>query len=206
MPLPGGNAVMTPPKTEITRADILPMEAYGAQRAERRRALVAVKRDRRVAVGPHATFFFENYATMWHQVHEMLFIERGGEAQIADELRAYNPLIPKGRDLVATVMFEIDSPALRQRVLAQLGGIEHRMELQIGPHRIQGRPEGDVERTTAEGKTSSVHFTHFDFSESQIAAFRDGNVPAIVALTHPEYSHMAVLPPRVRASLREDFS
>ncbi|HYD70259.1 DUF3501 family protein, partial [Azospirillum sp.] len=85
---------MTARKTEITRADIIPMEEYGKQRAERRKALVAVKKNRRVSVGPVATFYFENYETMWQQIHEMLYIERGGEEQIADELRAYNPLIP----------------------------------------------------------------------------------------------------------------
>lgn len=196
---------MPPWKTAITRADILPMEVYGRERAERRRALVAVKRDRRVPVGPHAMFLFENYATMWQQVHEMLFIERGGEAQIEDELRAYNPLIPQGRELVATVMFEIDSPTLRHRLLGCLGGVEHHMELQIGPHRIQGRPEGDVDRTTAAGKTSSVHFLHFDCTDEQIAAFRDPAVPVLAAVTHPAYSHMAVLPPATRAALCGDF-
>lgn len=196
---------MPPRKTEITRADILPMEVYGRERAERRRALVAVKRDRRVAVGPYAMFLFENYATMWQQVHEMLFIERGGEEQVEDELRAYNPLIPQGRDLVATVMFEIASPTLRPQVLGRLGGVERHMELHAGPHRIPARPESDVERTTAAGKTSSVHFIHFDFTDAQIAAFRDPAVPALVAVTHPDYSHMAVLPPATRATLCGDF-
>ncbi len=75
------------------------------------------KRHRRLEVGPDCTFYFENFETMWNQVHEMLFIEKGGEAQIADELSAYNPLVPKGRELVATVMFEIDDPVRRAAFL-----------------------------------------------------------------------------------------
>ncbi len=197
---------MTPRKTEITRDDILPMEVYGRERVERRRALVAMKRDRRVPVGPYAMFLFENYATMWQQIHEMLFIERGGEAQIEGELSAYNPLIPQGRELVATVMFEIAAPALRQRMLSRLSGIERHMELRVGPHRIAGRPEDDAERTTADGKTSAVHFIHFDFTDAQVAAFHNPAVPALVALTHPDYSHMAEISPAVRASLCGDFS
>lgn len=196
---------MTPRKTEITRADILPMEVYGRERVERRRALVAMKRDRRVPVGPHALFLFENYATMWQQIHEMLFIERGGEAQIEGELSAYNPLIPQGRELVATVMFAIAAPALRQRMLSRLSGIERHMELRVGPHRIPGRPEGDGEHAMAGEKTSAVHFIHFDFTDDQIAAFHDPAVPVLVALTHPDYGHMTVLSPAVRAALSEDF-
>ena len=95
-------------KHEIGRADILPMEDYAARRAELKREISGIKRNRRIEVGPFATFYFESYRTMWHQIHEMLYIEKGGEDQIAGELGAYNPLIPKGRELVATVMFEID--------------------------------------------------------------------------------------------------
>ena len=91
-------------KHEITRDDIMPMAEYAQQRRERARALSAIKRDRRVEVGPHATLYFENFDTMWHQIHEMLYIEKGGEEQIDGELAAYNPLIPKGRELVATFM------------------------------------------------------------------------------------------------------
>ena len=100
-------------KHELTRDDVISMEDHARERKERRRALVEAKRHRRLEAGPDCTFYFENYETMWNQVHEMLFIEKGGEAQIADELRAYNPLVPKGRELVATVMFEIDEPARR---------------------------------------------------------------------------------------------
>jgi hypothetical protein len=95
---------------------MMAMKHYAGERRDRRTKLVEVKKQRRMPVGPDCTFYFENYETMWHQVHEMLFIEKGGEEQIPDELAAYNPLIPKGRELVATVMFEIDDPVRRQAV------------------------------------------------------------------------------------------
>ena len=156
-------------------------------------------------VGPFATFFFENYQTMWHQVHEMLYIEKGGEAQIADELSAYNPLIPKGRELVATVMLEIDDPVQRATTLAKLGGIETKMFVSIGGEQIRGLPEGDLERTKADGKTSSVHFVHFPFSEAQAAAFKKPQTQVIVGFDHPNYGHMAVMSPAVKQALAEDF-
>ncbi|WP_448203724.1 DUF3501 family protein [Azospirillum sp. sgz302134] len=193
-------------KTEITRADIIPLDQYGRERAARRKALVEVKKNRRVSVGPYATFSFENYETMWQQIHEMLFIEKGGEEQITDELRAYNPLIPKGSELVATVMFEIDDPNRRALELGRLGGVENMMTLQFAGHTVPGRPEGDVERTNEAGKTSSVHFMHFDFMADQIAAFRTPGTQVIVGIGHPNYGHMAVMPEPVRAALAEDFA
>ena len=159
-------------KHEITRDDIISMERYAAERTARRRALVEAKRKRRLEVGPVCTFYFESYETMWAQVHEMLFIEKGGEAQIPDELAAYNPLIPKGNELVATVMFEIDEPVRRQAFLAKLGGIEETAYIQIGEETIAGVPEADVDRSTADGKASSVQFIHFPFADAQVAAFR----------------------------------
>ncbi len=95
-------------------------------------------------VGPVCSFYFENYETMWHQIHEMLFIEKGGEAQIPDQLEAYNPLIPKGRERVATVMFEIDDPVRRRSLLARLGGVEETAFIKFGGHRIAGLAEEDV--------------------------------------------------------------
>src|SRR5690606_12633858 len=97
------------------------------------------------------------------QIQEMLYIERGGDAQLTDELAAYNPLIPQGRELVATFMIEIEDEARRRRILAKLGGIEKTITLEIDGAAIQAVPEADQERTTATGKTSSVHFLHFPF-------------------------------------------
>jgi hypothetical protein len=193
-------------KTEITRADIIPIDAYTRERKTLRADIVQVKKRRRVEVGPFATFYFENYSTMWHQVHEMLYIEKGGDDQIADELRAYNPLIPKGRELVATVMFEIEDAVRRANELLKLGGVEHHIFLSVGGERIGARPEDDLERTKADGKTSSVHFVHFDFTPEQIAKFRDPKVQVIAGIDHPAYSHMAVLLPATRDTLGQDFA
>ena len=190
---------------KLARADILPMAEFAKVRRDRRRALAEVKRHRRVAVGPHATFYFENRDTIWMQVHEMLFIERGGEAQIAGELEAYNPLIPNGRELVATVMFEIPDVALRRRVLAALGGVEETIELTVAGQAIKGEAEREIDRTTAEGKASAVHFVHFPFTPAQIAAFRDPKARLTIGISHPAYGHLAVIPPEVRAALAEDF-
>ena len=193
-------------KRAITRDDIMPMTEYAKVRAERRRALSARKENRRVSVGPFATFLFETYDTMLHQVHEMLFVEKGGEAQIQCELDAYNPLIPKGRELVATVLIEIEEPARRARELVRLGGIENTMSLQFGGETVMGVPADDQERTDAEtGKTSSVHFIHFPFTPAQIEKFRAPGAKVIVAIEHPNYSHMAQMPEAVRAELGKDF-
>jgi hypothetical protein len=196
---------MTATRHEITRDDILPIERYARERKARRARLVEVKKHRRVPVGPDCTFYFENYETMWHQVHEMLFIEQGGEAQIPDELAAYNPLIPKGRELVATVMFEIDDPVRRQSVLANLGGVEETAFLRFGGATLVGRPEEDVDRTSAAGKASSVQFIHFPLSAEQAASFKTPGTEVVVGFGHPGYGHMAVLPEATRAALAADL-
>ena len=194
-----------PSKHELTAADILPWAEYASARAEHRRRVSAIKRDRRVDIGPFVTFYFESFATMWLQVQEMLHIEKGGAEQLKDELAAYNPLIPKGRELVATFMIEIDDPLRRARVLAGLGGIEETVFFQLGASKIPALPEADQDRTTAEGKASSVQFVHFPFTEAQIAAFRQPGAQVILGLAHPAYSHMAVVPEATRAELAGDF-
>jgi len=195
---------MTPAK-KLTRDDIMDMAAYGAIRMERRREIVADKKDRRVHIGPHATFYFENYWTMWLQVHEMLYIEKGGEAQIPDELNAYNPLIPKGRELIATVMFEIDDPAKRAAILGELGGVEETFFLSIDGAEVTATAETDVDRTSAEGKASSVQFVHFHLTDDQGAKLKGGAGEVILGIKHPAYSHMTILPPATRAALAGDL-
>ncbi len=194
-----------PPKREITHDDIMAMDAFAAIRKQRRAEVLAIKRDRRVEIGPAATLYFESFDTMWWQVHEMLYIEKGGEEQITGELGAYNPLIPKGDELVATLMFEIDDPARRAALLERLGGVEHTVTLTITGEAIKGVPEGDVERTDEAGRTSSVHFLHFPFTAAQIAAFRAPGAEVVAGIGHSEYGHMAVLPEAVRRALGEDF-
>jgi len=190
----------------LTPEDILPMAEYEPQRAEQRKAMSAIKKNRRVAVGPDASFYFESFETMWHQVHEMLFIEGGGEAQIPGELEAYNPLVPNGRELVATFMIEIDNPERRGRVLAGLGGIEECLVLRLGDDTIPGVAERDIDRTTAEGKASAVQFVHFPFTDAQIDTFRAGKADVSIVITHDNYSHMAGLAQATRAALMTDFA
>ncbi|HCP01525.1 MAG: hypothetical protein CL573_02265 [Alphaproteobacteria bacterium] len=189
----------------ITRADLIDMEEYGLTRKKRRAALVARKKNRRVELGPYATAYFECYETMWQQVHEMLFIERGGEEQIDDELAAYNPLIPNGRELVATVMFEIDDEVRRRMVLSKLGGVEEMAFLKFAGETVAGVPEADIDRTNVDGKASSVQFIHFPFTDFQAEAFREAGTEATLGFTHPDYAHMTVLTEVVRVELAGDL-
>lgn len=196
---------MSARKKQITKADILPPAEYAGRRAAMRAEIVRKKKNRRIEVGPCATFYFECFETMLQQVQEMLHIEKGGEAQIEDELHAYNPLIPKGNELVATVMFEIDDPVRRANVLARLGGVEETMFIKIGDDKIKGVPEADQDRTNAEGKASSVQFVHFHFTPAQIARFRQPGQMILIGMEHPNYGHMAVIPDAMRAELAQDF-
>ncbi len=190
---------------QITRDAIMPMEEYGKLRRDRRAQMAELKRHRRVEVGPFACFYFESYDTMLHQVHEMLFIERGGEAQIAEELAAYNTLVPNGSELVATMMFEIDDKDRRARELARLGHAEETISLSIDGEEIKADLEGDQDRTTEDGKTSAVHFLHFPFTAKQAAAFKQPGAKAILSLAHANYAHMALIPESVRAALAKDL-
>lgn len=192
-------------KHRLTREDILPLDDYVAVRRERRRAISEIKRQRRVEVGPFATCYFENFTTMWQQVQEMLYIEKGGDAQIEDELEAYNPLIPQGTELVATVMFEIDDADRRATMLARLGGIENHVFMTAAGERVGGEPDPTRENTSPDGKASAVQFMRFRFTERQIAAFKTPGARIVVGFDHPHYGHMAFLPEPVRQALAEDF-
>ena len=189
----------------ITRDDIMDIDVFAASRTERRKALLPSKKLRRIDVGPVCTFYFENYDTMLFQIHEMLHIERGGEEQIEDELRAYNPLVPQGSELVATVMFEIDNPVKRLETLLSLTHIEKHLFVKIGDETVYCVPEEDVERTSEDGKTSSVHFIRFPLTEAQKSAFVDPGVTVVVGSDHANYAHMAMLSPASREELAKDF-
>ncbi len=193
-------------KHEITQADIMPMTAYGDERPERARQAADIKKDRHMAVGPDATFYFESYDTMWFQVHEMLHIEKGGEEQIEGELAAYNPLIPQGRELVATLMLEIEEPGRRARELAALGGIEETVTLRLGTSLVRAVAEADVERSDEDGKASAVHFLHFPLSEAQAEAFAVADGEIVLAIEHANYAHMTRLSERVRRALAADLA
>ena len=189
----------------VTAQDIIPDADYAPQRKARRAALLPVKALRRISLGPHCTFFFECYETMLFQIQEMLLTEKGGAAQLEDELTAYNPLIPQGRELVATVMFEIDDPLRRATILGRLGGVENHLFLALGDDRIAALADQDVERTR-DGKTSAVHFLRFPLTDAQAAAFLDPGVAAMIGCDHPHYGHLAVLSPQSRAELAKDLA
>ncbi len=196
---------MTAVEHRITEADILSDADYQARRKDLRAEAIAMKKNRRVEVGPFATFYFENYTTMWLQVQEMLRIEKGGKDQIAGELEAYNPLIPQGSELIATLMLEIEDGARRDKILRTLGNIEETAFLDLGGERIKGAPTEYEDRTTPDGKTSSVHWLRFVFTPEQVAKFEAGG-DAVLGFNHPNYGHMAVIPPAVRAELARDFA
>lgn len=197
---------MSAAQREVTPADLLPDAEFAKVRKERRAALLPIKRLRRVELGPVCTVHFECYETMLFQIQEMLLIEKGGAEQVPDELAAYNPLIPKGSELVATVLFEIDDPVRREATLARLGGVEDRFFLQIGDEKVMGVPEGDVERTRDDGKTSSVHFLRFPLKVEHVARFRDPAIQILVGCDHERYSHLAGISPASRAELAKDFA
>ena len=189
---------------KITAADILPLAEYEQRRKTLKQNLLPVKKLRRVEVGPFATFYFENYATMWLQVQEMLRIEKGGAEQLAGELEAYNPLIPQGDELIATLMLEIEDGNRRNATLLTLGGIEETVFLEIGGTQIKATPTEYDDRTTPDGKTSSVHWLRFKLTKDQIARFKNERV--IIGVAHKNYGHMAVLGDETRAALAKDFA
>jgi len=197
---------MSESERKITPADLLPAAEYDQQRKALKANLIPMKKLRRIEVGPFATFYFENYATMWLQVQEMLRIEKGGEAQIPGELEAYNPLIPQGEELIATLMLEIEDADRRNAVLLTLGGIEETVFLEIGNDTVHATPTEYDDRTTPDGKTSSVHWLRFKLTGEQIARFKGGSERVVLGVSHPHYGHMAVLPAEVRAALAKDFA
>ena len=198
--------IMPKEKKEILKEDIMPLDIYIKNRKELRKNIVSFKKDRRIALGPYATFYFESYETMLAQVQEMLYIEKGGDEQLKDELIAYNPLIPNGKELTATLMFEIDNPVSRSAFLSKVGGIEKNVFIKINGESIKAIPEEDVDRTSAEGKASSVQFIHFKFTEEQIQKFKSDDVEVEIGIDHKEYSHTTKLSALNLSSLSADFS
>ena len=190
----------------IQKSDLLAPDVYEKNRRQMRKELVEFKKDRRVPLGPYATFYFESYETMLAQVQEMLHIEKGGDEQLKDELTAYNPLIPNGKELVSTLMFEIDNPVIRATFLGKLGGVEENVFIKIDNDIIYGKPEIDVDRTSAEGKASSVQFIHFEFDQNQISKFKGNNVSIELGIDHKEYSHSTKLSESTIKALSSDFN
>ena len=198
--------IMPREKREIQKKDIMPLDSYTEKRRELRKSIVDYKKNRRVALGPYATFYFESYETMLAQVQEMLYIEKGGDEQLQDELSAYNPLIPNGKELTATLMFEIDNPISRAAFLGKVGGIEETVFMKINGEKIKAVPEEDVDRTSTEGKASSVQFIHFNFNDDQIEKFKSNSSKIELGIDHKEYSHSTKLSKENLASLSADFN
>ena len=196
---------MSKEEKKIEKKDLIPADVYAESRKQIRKDLVVFKANRRVALGPYATFYFESFETMVAQVQEMLYIEKGGDEQLKDELIAYNPLVPNGKELTATLMFEIDNPVSRGAFLSKVGGIEEKIFMKIDDDIIKAAPEDDVDRTTAEGKASSVQFIHFKFNEDQIKKFKSNSTNIELGINHKEYTHTTKLTENNIKSLSADF-
>ncbi|MEJ2644215.1 MAG: DUF3501 family protein [Gammaproteobacteria bacterium] len=191
---------------KLTRETLYSLEEYAKIRAEFRKQVMDHKKNRQLGVGPNATLYFEDRLTMQYQVQEMLRAERIFEAEgIADELNAYNPLIPDGGNWKATFMIEVPDEDERRRVLAGMVGIEDRVWVQVsGQERVYAIADEDMERETAE-KTSSVHFLRFDLSPAMVAAAKEGAAIA-VGIDHQTYSHAVdPVPANIRDSLVADL-
>ena len=196
---------MSKEKKQIEKKDLIPADIYEKNRKQIRKDLVEFKKNRRIALGPYATFYFESFETMVAQVQEMLHIEKGGDEQLKDELIAYNPLVPNGKELTATLMFEIDNPLSRGAFLGKVGGIEEKIFMKIDNEVVKAVPEADVDRTSAEGKASSVQFIHFKFNNDQINKFKSGNASIELGIDHKEYEHTTKLTEDNIKSLSADF-
>ena len=196
---------MSKEKRQIEKKDLLPSDVYAKSRKQIRKDLVEFKKDRRVALGPYATFYFESFETMVAQVQEMLHIEKGGDEQLKDELIAYNPLVPNGKELTATLMFEIDNPISRAAFLGKVGGIEEKIFMKINDEIVKAVPEEDVDRTSAEGKASSVQFIHFKLNDDQISKFKSDSTTIELGIDHKEYTHTTKLAENSVKSLCADF-
>jgi hypothetical protein len=198
--------IMPKEKKEIQKQDVMPLDVYIKNRKELRKNIVSYKKDRRIPLGPYATFYFESYETMLAQVQEMLYIEKGGDEQLKDELAAYNPLVPNGKELTATLMFEIDNPVSRSAFLSKVGGIEKKVFIKIDGEIIKAIPEEDVDRTSADGKASSVQFIHFKITDEQIQKFKSKNINVELGIDHKDYSHTTKLSLENINSLSADFN
>lgn len=190
----------------ITEADILPLSDYETIRLEKREENILRKKFRQMAVGPYATITFESWDSMWLQVQEMLRIEKGGAEQVNDELTAYNPMVPNGSELTATLMFEIDDEERRRAFLSKLGGVENHIGIEFDGEYVAAEPEMDVDRTNADGKASAVQFLHFPFSADQVAKWLAGQGQAMLRIDHPNYGHAVLIDKDRRSELARDFS
>ena len=189
----------------IDKSDILSRDEYKSKRRSLREKMVLRKKFRRVDIGPYVTMYFENKDTIIHQINEMVYIENGGEEQINDEILAYKSLIPDGQELVATVMIEIDNPIKRAEFLSKMGGFEETINIKIHNKEIKGKAELDGDRTTTDGKASSVQFVHFEFNEEAIKSMKNNMENVAISINHESYRHSAILNTNTVGELIKDF-
>jgi hypothetical protein len=192
---------------KLTAADLMTLETYARERPSFRSKVIAHKKARTVGVGPNSTWLFEDRLTIHYQVQEMLRTERIFEPEgIAEELHAYNPLIPDGRNWKVTLLVEFADPATRPQHLARLKGIEDRCYVQVADFsRVYAIADEDLERENEE-KTSSVHFLRFELSEAMINALRAG-AGLVVGVDHANYTHANdSLSENTRKALLADFA
>jgi Protein of unknown function (DUF3501) len=190
----------------LQRADLFSLEVYASERDAFRVRVLAHKRARKLHLGEHVTLLFEDRLTIQYQIQEMLRIERLFEpAAIQQELDAYNPLIPGGSDLKATMLIEYEDEAVRRRELARLGGIEHRMFAEVTGHgRATTHADEDMARSGTD-KTAAVHFMRFAFAPAQIAALRGGTMLRF-GIDDPRMPVEIEAPAVARAALLRDFA
>ena len=192
---------------KLAHTDLMTLEQYARERPTFRTRVIAHKKARKVPVGPNTTWLFEDRLTIQYQVQEILRTERIFEPEgIADELEAYNPLIPDGRNWKVTLLVEFADPATRPGHLAKLKGIEDRCYAQVADFaRVYAIADEDLEREN-ETKTSSVHFLRFELSDAMVAALRSG-AKLSVGIDHANYAHANdALPETTRAALLADFA
>lgn len=192
-------------KKILSKHDIQPLDVYTKHRDTERLKIVALKKQRRLSIGPDAVFHFENSETIRFQIQEMLYIEKGGESQIQDELTAYSSLLPQGSNLTATVMFEIADPNVRKQRLLELGHVEDTIVLKINTDAIKAVSVDTAERTTKAGKTSAVHFLSFPLNSAQKSLFKNSNTSVVLEISHPAYPYSADILPQLREILANDL-
>ena len=190
---------------QITRNDLMSLEQYAEKRGEFRQQVLEHKKDRQVALGPNATLYFEDRLTLLYQIQEMLRIEKVFEADgINEELEAYNPLIPNGRNFKATFMIEYPDPAVRAAQLEKLVRIEDLVWMQVGEHdKVWSIADEDLERST-ENKTSAVHFLRFELSDEMAQSLKNG-ADWQIGVQHPVYTYELAVEGETRLSLLNDL-
>ncbi len=191
---------------KIKLENIISNEAYGKIRSAKRREMIEFKKYRRLDIGPVVSLYFESRDTMLYQIQEMAYVEKITKEELNDELLSYNPLVPNGMELTATMMIEIDDPLRRKNFLSRLGGIEDKVKVLVGNKEIYADSEKDIDRTTSAGKTSAVHFLHFRFTANLVEAFKNKNNLIQIGIDHDAYGHLSIISDKIREELGKEFN